>query len=57
MTDRDLDIGKKVRLYGYEVWTVTRCFLNFSQWGEMVWEISRGCCRKLVKASSLVPYN
>ena len=56
MTDKDLDVGMKVRLHGYEVWKVTRCCLNFSRGGEMVWEIKRGCVTKIVPASSLVPY-
>lgn len=56
MTDRELDIGMKVRLHGYEVWKVVGCALNFSQGGKMVWEIQRGCIKRYVPASSLVPY-
>lgn len=54
MTDRELDIGMKVRLYGFEVWKVVGCGLNFRN--EMLWEIQRGCIKKYTLASSLVPY-
>lgn len=56
MEDRELDIGMKVRLYGFEVWTIDQCYLDFLSRGAMLWGIRRGACQKIVKASSLRPY-
>ena len=55
MTDKELDVGMKVRLYGFEVWKVAQCYLDMRN-GSMLWEIRRGACRKVVSASSLKPY-